>query len=67
MVLESASTIILGKEAGARVQLVLPAGTDTEIWDVGGIGGAKSLDLELERKSPRLGLPLRQCETQVGR
>lgn len=35
-----------------RVQLVLPAGTDTEIWDVAGIGGAKSLDLELERNSP---------------
>lgn len=50
-----------------RVQLVLPAGTDTEIWDVAGIGGAKSLDLELERNSPRLGLPLRQCETQLGR
>lgn len=45
----------------------MPAGNDTEIWDVGGIGGAKSLDLELERNSPRLGLPLRQCETQVGR
>ena len=59
MVLESASTIIPGKEAGARVQLVLPADTDTETWDAGGIGGAKNLDLELERNSPGLGLPLR--------
>jgi uncharacterized protein len=29
---------------GVRVQLVLPASTDTEIWDVAGIGGVKSLD-----------------------
>jgi short-subunit dehydrogenase len=27
-----------------RVQLVLPASTDTEIWDVAGIGGVKNLD-----------------------
>jgi short-subunit dehydrogenase len=29
---------------GVRVQLVLPASTDTEIWDVAGIGGVKNLD-----------------------
>ena len=27
-----------------RVQLVLPASTDTEIWDVAGLGGVKNLD-----------------------
>ena len=29
---------------GVRVQLVLPASTDTEIWDIAGIGGVKKLD-----------------------